>query len=69
MNTATSQITLTWNATVGKSYNIERTHNLAEPVWQPVASNIAATMKVMSWSAPAAEGAAASYYRVVQLNN
>jgi hypothetical protein len=58
-------VELNWEATLGATYIVERTDDLAHPDWRAVSGRMTATSSIMSWQAPPAPGGAAAYYRVV----
>ncbi|PYJ02027.1 MAG: hypothetical protein DME25_17070, partial [Verrucomicrobia bacterium] len=60
-----TKVSLTWNATPGKTYVVQRAAVLASPMWQPVSASLEATSDAMSWSGLIAHGSANAFYRVV----
>jgi len=65
---ANGRVTATFKTIPGKTYQIERTTGVESPSWTPASGNIVAVEFTTSWSASAAPGADASFYRVVQLD-
>jgi hypothetical protein len=61
-----NQIVLNWTARPGSRYAVQRTSTLDSPEWQTVAGPITATGSIETW-ATQAEGAPASFYRILEL--
>jgi hypothetical protein len=60
-----SEVSLSWNATSGRTYYVQRTTSLADPDWQPVSGPLPASGSTMNWSGPTAPGFSGAFYRVV----
>jgi hypothetical protein len=61
------QLTFGWSTTVGHSYRIESTDDLAQPNWSPVGNDIVAAGTTTSTNAAVAPGAN-RFFRAVRLN-
>jgi hypothetical protein len=66
VNQANGLFNFTWNASVGRSYQVQSAADIGQPVWTNLASPILATNAMVSFSGTANSGANC-LYRVVLL--